>query len=156
VQCAYLRSTRLSLVRCPLCPISREYFTVARALHATRLPFLRNRLLSWQPWLYEVKFNGYRMQVHKVSERITFYFLPNTPALCARFAALVCSSPSYPKPRGGVRACPREFREMVCDVREKAFRFYTTCAPRVMRRSSTLSDNPDVCAALWHRSTSRR
>jgi bifunctional non-homologous end joining protein LigD len=36
-------------------------------------PTLRDRLPKGEGWLYEVKFDGYRMQVHKVGERVILY-----------------------------------------------------------------------------------
>jgi bifunctional non-homologous end joining protein LigD len=59
---------------------------------------LRDRLPSGQRWLYEVKFDGYRMQVHKVGEHVTFYtrngadWTSHLSQLAAGLAALPCES----------------------------------------------------------------
>lgn len=36
-------------------------------------PTLRDRLPKGEGWLYEVKFDGYRVQVHKAGSSITLY-----------------------------------------------------------------------------------
>ena len=36
-------------------------------------PILRDPLPKGEGWLYEVKFDGYRMQVHKTGAAVTIY-----------------------------------------------------------------------------------
>jgi bifunctional non-homologous end joining protein LigD len=61
-------------------------------------PTLRDRLPKGEGWLYEVKFDGYRMQVHKTDERATLYtrngadFTDRFPRLVADLASLPCTS----------------------------------------------------------------
>jgi bifunctional non-homologous end joining protein LigD len=62
------------------------------------LPTLRDRLPKGEGWLYEVKFDGYRMQVHKTGERVTLFtrngadWTSRLPRLAASLTTLPCSS----------------------------------------------------------------
>jgi bifunctional non-homologous end joining protein LigD len=61
-------------------------------------PTIRDRLTKGEGWLYEVKFDGYRMQVHKAGGRTTLYtrngadWTDRFPHLAAALAALPCAS----------------------------------------------------------------
>ncbi len=61
-------------------------------------PTLRDRLPKGEGWLYEVKFDGYRMQVHKVAGTITLYtrngadWTERFPHLAAALISLPCRS----------------------------------------------------------------
>jgi bifunctional non-homologous end joining protein LigD len=62
------------------------------------LPTLRDRLPKGEGWLYEVKFDGYRMQVHKAGERVTLFtrngadWTDRFPRLAASLTSLPCAS----------------------------------------------------------------
>ena len=62
------------------------------------LPSLRERLPKGNGWLYEVKFDGYRMQAHKAEERITLYtrngadWTERFPRIAAAITSLPCPS----------------------------------------------------------------
>jgi bifunctional non-homologous end joining protein LigD len=62
------------------------------------IPSLRDRLPKGEGWLYEVKFDGYRMQVHKVGERVMLYtrngadWTSRFPPLVAALISLPCTS----------------------------------------------------------------
>jgi bifunctional non-homologous end joining protein LigD len=53
---------------------------------------------KWEGWIYEVKFDGYRMQVHKAGQTITFYtrkgadWTDRFPHLAAALTSLPCRS----------------------------------------------------------------
>jgi bifunctional non-homologous end joining protein LigD len=61
-------------------------------------PVLRDRLPKGEGWLYEVKFDGYRMQVHKVDAAITLYtrrgadWTDRFPQIATALASLPCKS----------------------------------------------------------------
>jgi bifunctional non-homologous end joining protein LigD len=61
-------------------------------------PILRDRLPKGEGWLYEVKLDGYRMQVHKVGPAITIYtrrgadWTERFPRLAAALTSLPCKS----------------------------------------------------------------
>ena len=61
-------------------------------------PTLRDRLPKGEGWLYEVKFDGYRMQVHKAGPAITLYtrngadWTDRFPRLAAALTSLPCRS----------------------------------------------------------------
>jgi bifunctional non-homologous end joining protein LigD len=61
-------------------------------------PTLRDRLPKGEGWLFEVKFDGYRLQVHKAGERVILYTRNGTdwtyrfPRLAEELASLPCSS----------------------------------------------------------------
>jgi bifunctional non-homologous end joining protein LigD len=62
------------------------------------VPSLRDRLPKGEGWLYEVKFDGYRMQVHKAGDTVTHFtrngadWTDRFPRLTADVAALPCTS----------------------------------------------------------------
>jgi bifunctional non-homologous end joining protein LigD len=58
-------------------------------------PTLRDRLPKGAGWLYEVKFDGYRMQVHKAGRAITLY-TRNGADWTERFPHLVAALASIP------------------------------------------------------------
>ena len=58
-------------------------------------PTLRDRLPKGEGWLYEVKFDGYRMQVHKAGPTITLY-TRNGADWTERFPHLVAALASIP------------------------------------------------------------
>jgi ATP-dependent DNA ligase len=59
---------------------------------------LRDRLPKGEGWFYEVKLDGYRMQVHKAGRRITLYtrngadWTERFPRLAASLTSLACGS----------------------------------------------------------------
>ena len=61
-------------------------------------PTLRDRLPKGEGWLYEVKFDGYRMQVHKADRTVTLYarsgadWTERFPHLAAALTSLPCRS----------------------------------------------------------------
>jgi bifunctional non-homologous end joining protein LigD len=61
-------------------------------------PTLRDRLPKGEGWLYEVKFDGYRMQVHKADRTVTLYtrsgadWTERVPHLAAALTSLPCRS----------------------------------------------------------------
>ena len=61
-------------------------------------PTLRDRLPKGEGWRYEVKFDGYRMQVHKAGDVLTLYtrngadWTDRFPHLAAALISLPCSS----------------------------------------------------------------
>jgi bifunctional non-homologous end joining protein LigD len=61
-------------------------------------PTLDDRLPKGEGWPYEVKFDGYRMQVHKAGERVMLFtrngadWTERFPRLAADLAALPCRS----------------------------------------------------------------
>src|SRR6476659_6269271 len=61
-------------------------------------PTLRDRLPKGEGWVYEVKFDGYRMQVHKAGDVITLYtrngadWTARFPHLAAALTSLPCRS----------------------------------------------------------------
>ena len=61
-------------------------------------PTLRDRLPKGEGWLFEVKFDGYRLQVHKAGERVILYtrngadWTYRFPRLAEELASLPCSS----------------------------------------------------------------
>ena len=61
-------------------------------------PVLRDRLPKGEGWLYEVKFDGYRIQVHKAGPAITLYtrngadWTERFPHLAAALTSLPCKS----------------------------------------------------------------
>lgn len=61
-------------------------------------PTLRDRLPKGEGWVYEVKHDGYRMQVHKMGPKITLYtrrggdWMDRFPHLSAALASLPCNS----------------------------------------------------------------
>jgi bifunctional non-homologous end joining protein LigD len=61
-------------------------------------PTLRDRLPKGEGWLYEVKFDGYRMQVHKAGDVVTLYtrkgadWTEGFPLLAAALTLLPCRS----------------------------------------------------------------
>jgi ATP dependent DNA ligase domain len=63
-------------------------------------PTLRDRLPKGEGWRYEVKFDGYRMQVHKTGRTVTLYtrngadWTERFPHLAAPFRDLQSSTPS--------------------------------------------------------------
>jgi bifunctional non-homologous end joining protein LigD len=56
---------------------------------------LRDRLPKGEGWVYEVKFDGYRMQVHKAGPTITLY-TRNGADWTERFPHLVAALASIP------------------------------------------------------------
>ena len=50
-------------------------------------PTLRDRLSKGEGWLYEVKFDGYRVQIHKTGSSITLYMHNGAAALSAAHLA---------------------------------------------------------------------
>jgi bifunctional non-homologous end joining protein LigD len=62
------------------------------------LPTLRDRLPHGEGWLYEVKFDGYRMQAHKTGDRVTLFTrngadgASRLPHLAGSLSTLPCSS----------------------------------------------------------------
>src|SRR5215475_9080544 len=62
------------------------------------IPSLRDRLPTGVGWLYEVKFDGYRMQIHKADDRVVLYtrnggdWTDRFPGLVADLAKLRCES----------------------------------------------------------------
>ena len=58
-------------------------------------PTLRDRLPKGEGWVYEVKFDGYRMQVHKAGPTITLY-TRNGADWTERFPHLVAALASIP------------------------------------------------------------
>ena len=74
-------------------------------------PTLRDRLPKGEGWRYEVKFDGYRMQVHKADGAITI-FTRNGADWTERFPHSHLQQgrgPAGPKasPRGRLRTLPR-------------------------------------------------
>jgi len=61
-------------------------------------PSSRDRLPKGDGWIYEVKFDGYRMQVHKTGNTVTLYtrrgadWTSRFPALAASLRSLPCRS----------------------------------------------------------------
>jgi bifunctional non-homologous end joining protein LigD len=61
-------------------------------------PTLRDRLPKGEGWLYEVKFDGYRVQIHKTGSSITLYmhngadWTERFPHLAAALISLPCAS----------------------------------------------------------------
>ena len=61
-------------------------------------PTLRDRLPKGEGWRYEVKFDGYRMQVHKAGRSVTLYtrngadWTERFPHLAAALTSLPCGS----------------------------------------------------------------
>jgi bifunctional non-homologous end joining protein LigD len=61
-------------------------------------PTLRTRLPKGEAWFYEVKFDGYRLQVHKAGPTTTLYtrkgydWTARFPHLAASLASLACGS----------------------------------------------------------------
>jgi bifunctional non-homologous end joining protein LigD len=61
------------------------------------IPTLRDRLPKGEGWLFEVKFDGYRVQVHKAGHRITLYtrngadWTSRFPHLAADLTSLPCA-----------------------------------------------------------------
>jgi ATP-dependent DNA ligase len=61
-------------------------------------PTLRDRLPRGEGWIYEVKFDGYRIQIHKAGDAITLYtrngadWTERFPRLAAGLTALPCGS----------------------------------------------------------------
>ena len=61
-------------------------------------PTLRDRLPKGEGWLYEVKFDGYRMQIHKAGRIVTLYtrngadWTERFPHLAAALTSLPCKS----------------------------------------------------------------
>ena len=58
-------------------------------------PILHERLPKGEGWVYEVKFDGYRFQIHKAGDAITFY-TPNGADWTERFPRLASSLTSLP------------------------------------------------------------
>jgi bifunctional non-homologous end joining protein LigD len=78
-------------------------------------PTLRDRLPKGEGWLYEVKFDGYRMQVHKTGRAVTLYtrngadWTERFPHLAAALAsipgsAVIDAELVHPEERAGCRA----------------------------------------------------
>ena len=61
-------------------------------------PALRDRLPKGEGWIYEVKFDGYRMQVHKTADSVTLYtrrgadWTDRFPQLATALTSLPCKS----------------------------------------------------------------
>jgi bifunctional non-homologous end joining protein LigD len=61
-------------------------------------PTLRDRLPKGEGWFYEVKFDGYRMQIHKNGRSVTLYmrngadWTERFPNLAASLTSLACGS----------------------------------------------------------------
>jgi bifunctional non-homologous end joining protein LigD len=89
------------------------------------IPTLRDRLPKGEGWLFEVKFDGYRVQVHKAGDRITLYtrngadWTSRFPLLAADLTSLpwalaiidaeppACTSFRAPRAEGGYSPRPR-------------------------------------------------
>lgn len=62
------------------------------------LPGLRDRLPRGEGWFFEVKFDGYHIQVHKVDDAVTLYtrngadWTDRFPHLASDLASLPCTS----------------------------------------------------------------